>query len=207
MQTTQSSPLKTLEAAEEAYHQLRPNWDALKIRSQTTLDQIKDRLKKIEEPHWDWDDYLTSHIADKLQKMQAIIGSMIEYHLVEIQKLVPTVDKQMDYVPKLRAICKREVDKEREKLLDAQRKKTHLTEEELNKACQKIELLCDEVLENEPKWINNLAKYLAHTPLLEHFTDCGETALAKNHTQLEKIEEKLSSFIHPYIPEEKSNQE
>jgi hypothetical protein len=192
--------LQTLKMAEKAYHEIRPQWDRLEKQSQKTLEKIQENLQEDSLTTSHWDELIESKTTNRLEKVQAVIGSMIEYHLEEIQKILPQVDKSMDYVPKLRQITQREIEKERAKLIEAQKNPEKISEESLQKACRKIDLLYEELTENEPSWIEKLAQYLAHAPLLAHYVACGQDALSGNPNKERQVSQKLCGFKHPYLP-------
>ena len=194
------NPLETLAVAEKAYHETRPQWGNLAKESKETLEKIQNLLGKTSDFPSDWDTLIESEETNRLEKIQAVIGSMIEYHLEQVEHVLPQVDKYMDYVPKLRQITQKEVQKEKAQLLEAQKNPRKLSEGSLQKACQKIELLYEELIENEPRWIETLAQYLAHTPLLAHYVECGKDSLSGQPSKEKRLSQKLCRFKHPYFP-------
>jgi len=194
------NPIHTLQNAETEFQKTRPNWGPLEKRSQKTLEQIQIALQKHKNIGWDWDQLIESEETNRMEKIQAVIASMIEHHLEELQTIVPEADRYTNYVPKLRNIIQEELKKERKLLEETQKTPALASLEQVKKACQKMDLLHDELKENEPRWIETLAQYLAHAPLLEHYVQCGEDTLSRDSTKKNNVSRKLCQFQHPYFP-------
>ena len=192
-------PPKSLKQAEEIYHQTRGGCEALLKNAETTLGDIKETLGSYQDSP-DWEDLIEHQATTKLEKIQAVLGSMIHHHLSEIKEIIKPLDKSMQYVPNLREIAKTQTKKERENLLKAIKNPENQTTENIEKIYQKIELLHSELLENEPQWIENLSRYIAHHPLLQHYTECGKLSLQTPTKQTSQLAKKISGFQHPYLP-------